>query len=284
MLDVAPSPAVLVSRPAGSGSLAVERRGGRSIVTRAIAVSPLKLLTPRNLGGGAWIYAATYGGGLVDGDAVRLDLSVGADATAMLATQASTKVYRSPRPPQGTSYELNAMVSSGGLLAVLPDPVVCFAASTYRQEQRIRLEAGAGLVFMDWVSAGRRAAGERWQFDSYSSRLEVHQDGRLALFDSMALDGQDRQLESRMGRFNVLCVLVLAGPASAPHALSALSMVSSIPVERRARILTGASRVGEKGCIIRIAGVSFEDVAAAARDYLRFVPSLLGDDPWARKW
>ena len=48
--------------------------------------------------------------------------------------------------------------------------------------------------------------------------------------------------------------------------------------------MTGASPLREDGCIVRIAGVSFEEVAAAAREYLRFVPSLLGDDPWVRKW
>ena len=258
------------------------RRGERSTVTRAVAVSPLRLLTPRNHGCGAWIYAATYGGGLVDGDAVRLAVAVGEHATAMLSTQASTKVYRSSQR-QGTSYDLDALVSAGALLAVLPDPVICFAASRYRQQQRIHLEGGASLIFMDWLSAGRRASGERWQFESYSSRLEIRQDDRLRLLDSTVLDGSDERLEARMGRFNILCSIVLAGPVVAAHAARALSRISSSPIERHARLLTGASPIAE-GCIIRLAGVSFEEVASAAREYLSFVPALLGDDPWARKW
>jgi hypothetical protein len=31
-------------------------------------------------------------------------------------------------------------------------------------------------------------------------------------------------------------------------------------------------------------GTSVEAVGRAAREYLRFVPALLGDDPWSRKW
>ena len=115
---------------------------------------------------------ATYGGGLVDGDAMRLEISVGPGAMAMLSTQASTKVYRSAG---GSSSELDARVAPGALLAVLPDPVVCFAASAYRQSQRLRLDRGAGLVLVDWLSSGRRATGDRWQSTEYTSRIAVHQ-------------------------------------------------------------------------------------------------------------
>ena len=52
---------------AGSGSVRISRAGARSLVTRARAVSPLRLLMPRNHGCGAWLYTSTYGGGLVDG-------------------------------------------------------------------------------------------------------------------------------------------------------------------------------------------------------------------------
>ena len=62
----------------GRGRVEIVRRGERSVVTRAVATSPLRLLTPRNHGRGAWVYTATYGGGLVDGDAIQLDISVGA--------------------------------------------------------------------------------------------------------------------------------------------------------------------------------------------------------------
>jgi urease accessory protein len=285
MLEAAMRPMVPV---AGTGVLEVVRCGDRSRVTRAMAASPLRLLTPRNHGPSAWIYSATYGGGLVDGDHVRLDLTVGPDAMAMLSTQASTKVYRarphagSPPASTGSSHELDASVFSGGLLILLPDPVVCFADSTYRQQQRIRLDAGASLVLVDWVSAGRHAAGERWQCRGYSSRLEVHREDRLMMLDSVALESSD--LPSRMGRFNILCLMVIVGPHVARHAADALALVSSLPIEHRARVLAGASRLGEEGCIIRLAGMSFEEVAAAVRSYLHFLPALLGDDPWARKW
>lgn len=267
--------------PSGSGRIEVIRRGDRSVVTRAAAASPLRLLTPRNHGHAAWIYASTFGGGLVDGDAVAIDVVVGEGASAMLSTQASTKVYRSSI---GASSELDAVVGPRGLLALLPDPVVCFAASTYRQRQRISLQDGAGLVMVDWMSSGRHGAGERWRFHSYASRLEVERDGRLVMLDALSLDPESGAIDARMGRFNVLCVLALVGDRARDCVTRALALAAALPVEKGGRLLTGASPIGADGCVVRFAGVTLEDVAPAVRSYLAQLPVMLGDDPWARKW
>ena len=55
------------ARP-GTGFLDVARVERRSVVRRAFATSPLRLLTPKNHGSAAWVYASSYGGGLLGGD------------------------------------------------------------------------------------------------------------------------------------------------------------------------------------------------------------------------
>src|SRR3989442_2941008 len=110
--------------------LVFERVGPRSVVRSAFATSPLRLLTPSNHGHAAWAYTSTLGGGLVDGDEIRLDVRVGRDAAAVLATQGQNRVYRSAR---GCRSELAAEVEEGALLALLPDPTVCFAGARYAQ-------------------------------------------------------------------------------------------------------------------------------------------------------
>src|ERR1700694_2311206 len=92
--------------------LSIERAGERSVVRTSFATSPLRLLTPRNHGRAAWVYTSTLGGGLVNGDRLQLDLSVGAGAACLLSTQGETRVYRSPR---GCSNQLRAKVEDGGL-------------------------------------------------------------------------------------------------------------------------------------------------------------------------
>jgi urease accessory protein len=267
---------------AGAGSMAIARIGARSVVTRAFASSPLRLLMPRNHGRAAWVYTSTYGGGLVDGDALRLDVDVGANAAALLATQAATKVYRSPG---GTSMTMAARVDDGGLLAVLPDPVVCFRGSVYRQDQRIDLAASASLLLTDWLTSGRHASGERWSFDRYASRLAIWIDGRRVTLDSVTLDPDDGgSVGARMGRFDVLLLSVLIGPAIVPHASAILSRMAEAPIAKRSDLIAGASEIAGGGCLLRMAGTSVEAVGRAAREHLQFVPALLGDDPWSRKW
>ena len=265
----------------GIGDIRVIRGCTRSVVSRAFASSPLRLLTPRNHGHAAWVFSGSYGGGFVGGDAVRLSVEVGPHAAAFLSTQASTKIYRSPR---GTSANLRATVSDSGLLIVLPDPVVCFAGSRYRQTQRVELERDGTLILVDWMSSGRRASGERWLFDEYASRLTVAHDGRVVLADALVLSPEHGHLPSRMGRFNVLCVIVLVGPHARQHAERVISGVATLPTQRCADLLLSASPIEDIGGIVRIAGTTFEDVAREVRNVLDFLPSLLGDDPWIRKW
>ena len=179
-------PAPETARP-GRGRVAVERIGGRSVVCRAWATSPLRLLTPRNHGHAAWVYTSSHGGGLVDGDDVAVEASVGPGAAAFLSTQSATKVYRSPR---GTRTALDADVGEGGLLVAAPDAVVCFAGSRYRQTQRIALSPGGRLVLVDRA----RRAGAIGRAVALRRVRQPHRGlsrGRLVVHDATALRASD---------------------------------------------------------------------------------------------
>jgi urease accessory protein len=265
----------------GMGRLCFARVAGRTVLTRASANSPLKFLNPRNAGGSAWAYVATYGGGLVGGDQVRIDVEVGPQASALISTQASTKVYRSDRR---ATQELDAEVARDGLLVVLPDPVTCFAGSDYLQEQRVRLRPGASLVLVDRLTAGRIDSGERWLFNQYRSRTRIWEGDRLVLHDAVRLTPQDGDLQRRMGRFNCFAMVALLGPALRETAATLVAVVGSQPIARQARLLTSAAPLGDAGALLRIAGSSVEEVARVVREYLGVVPALLGDDPLSRKW
>jgi urease accessory protein len=270
---------------AGLLDVAVAACGTRCDAVRVRAVYPLKLMVPAHLASFAlpggpsraaaadvarvprpvWCYIVSYGGGLVAGDAVAVSVRVGAGATAVLATQASTKVYhaRGRATADSTPAEraatraaavssVSASVGVGGLLAILPDPVIAFADARFRQRQRIVLAHGASLVLMDWCSSGRRARGEAWEFASYETRTEVmlaaavdadadadvdagadasdaqHAPHVPLLVDALRLEGAPASpLHSRMGRAHVVGVLILVGPRVAEHAAALLRDLSA---------------------------------------------------------
>ncbi len=266
---------------AGAGSVGVSLVRGASAVDTLVASSPLRLLAPANHGLAAWIFAASLGGGLVDGDRIALTVKVGAGAAALVGTQAQTKVDRAGAGA-GASQVIEASVEPGGLLVLLPDPVVCFAGAIYAQETRIRLAAGSSLIALEGFTSGRAASGERWEFTRCRTRLLVERDGKPLVVDGVFLDGAHGILADRMGRFDALASIVAIGPRVAGVRAD---LAAALPkLEHRAPVVAAAAPVGEDGVILRIAGASGEVVTSAVRAALGGLAAVLGDDPFARKW
>jgi urease accessory protein len=266
---------------AGSGFLHFSNVRGTTVLTRVAAASPLCLLHPKNAGSAAWVYAATFGGGLLGGDEIALDVRVDAGASALISTQASTKVYRSDL---GASQRLDAHVGEDSLLVLLPDPVTPFAGSSYAQVQHIDLAPGANLAAVDWMTAGRVSFGERWRFTSYASRTWIRREGRVVLHEAMSLDEAAGSLADRLNRFNCLAWAVVIGPALRSAALRLAGALDGAPVVRRADLLLSVAPLDSDGVLLRVAGTSAQQVGAVLKQHLDFVPSLLGDDPWSAKF
>jgi len=277
----------------GCGVLAVHQVGGESRVTQARAHSPLHLLTPRVAGVGgraAWVFVATFGGGLLPGDRLALDVTVGEAATALVGTQAQTKVFRAGAAG-GATQRVRAEVAPGGLLVWLPDPVACFADARWEQTLELHLGEAGSAVLVEGVTAGRSARGERWAFARVAMRTRVWAPG-LVLDDGLELDAAHGALPARLGRMGALATVTAFGPRAAPVA-EALRAAGRAPLgPRGADIVLAVSEVGggaaagsgAAGVVARLAGVAVEPVLRAVRELLAGVTALVGDDPFARKW
>ena len=172
---------------ATDGLLEVTWSAGQSAVTRARAGSPLKLLVPRSKSAVARVSIATYGGGMLAGDETRLRVRLRSDAKAIISTQSSTKVFKSV-DGRTTRQSLTAVLEPGAIGAFVPDPIACFANARYAQHQRFDVAGDATLLVLDWFTSGRRARGEIWAFEHYSSRQQVFLDGRRIIEDAIRLD------------------------------------------------------------------------------------------------
>ena len=136
----------------GRGALTFSRVGERTVVRRAFSTSPLKLLNPQNHGSAAWVYLASYGGGLVGGDALRSGhLHAGFDQGLSLAARREPALARR----RCRQRDASPCARSDRLLRPI----------SYAQEIEIRLAQHGVLVLVDWLVAGRVASGERWQLD-----------------------------------------------------------------------------------------------------------------------
>ncbi|MGD0677527.1 MAG: urease accessory protein UreD [Polyangiaceae bacterium] len=270
--------AFTTSRP-GCGVLAFERAGTKTVLRTAFAASPLRILTPRNHGSAAWVFLSTFGGGLVDGDCIDVNVDVGSDAEVLLGTQSSTKVYRSPR---GCAQSLDLRARERATVAIVPDPVVCFAAARYRQRIDASLSEGASLVLLDAYVGGRAARGEKWELARFDSRTTIRREGSPPIIEATRLDPAHGSIADRMGRFHAIVSLVAIGPRFA-RMRDALSLAAEGPL-RPDRAIAAASPLGPDGVVLRVAAVHFEAASEVLRPSFAALARVLGDDPFARKW
>jgi urease accessory protein len=220
----------------------------------------------------------------VAGDETSLDVRLGPEARCFVTTQALTKIYRNPhlRP---CGHRLKATLDDRSLLVLAPEPVQAFADSTYGQRQEFHLQPTAALVMVDWFCSGRAACGERWTFTRLQSRNEIFLGGERILLDSLLLDAEQYPPRTAhgMGRFNCLALMVVIGDSLATHASKILADVAAQPIVARAPLIVSASPL-RQGVLLRVAGERVGDVDREIQRALGFVPELLQDDPWSRKW
>lgn len=263
----------------GRASLRAEVVGGRSAFVERRARSPLRLLCPANAGSAAWAYTSSLGGGLVDGDDVRLGVEVGPGAQALVTTQGSTKVYRG-----SARQETRASVAAGGLLALLPDPLVPFAGASVAALVDVDLAPDATVVLVDSLEAGRVATGERWAAGRCELRIRVRVDGHLVLDDGLLLDPLHGSVARRMGLFDGWATVVLLGPLAraGTEALLAVGrpahrLAPDVPYLEAVAPLAG-------GCLVRIAARSAAVLAERVALASRCVAELVGDHPSTRRF
>ncbi|DBA01367.1 TPA: hypothetical protein N0F65_001606 [Lagenidium giganteum] len=213
-----------------TGILKYERVEGKTTATMVYATYPLKFLHPqRSIRSGhdtCVTYILGYGGGLVSGDTVELECSVAPDATVVLCTQATTKVFKSVEG-HSASQDFAVVVGDRATLCFVPDPVTCFDGAKYRQKQEFRLGEATNLVFVDWVTGGRQRSFtaacasndartetlEHWDFAEYVTATEVYVNDKLIVADRVELrDDEPFNVRQRMYGAHVVGVMVIIGP------------------------------------------------------------------------
>ena len=153
----------------------------------------------------AVLHLSSYGGGLVPGDSLHLDIDVrGHDAVLCILTQGGQRIYRPGqqfRKHGSYNYEgmssttsavsssklcvstLQCTVEPGGTLLYLPDPTVPYYQSSFEERRDFTCQyddCGASMgsiIAVDWYSSGRWLStgmeDERWAFDYLATRTEL---------------------------------------------------------------------------------------------------------------
>ncbi|XP_025083717.1 urease accessory protein D-like isoform X2 [Pomacea canaliculata] len=256
----------------------------------------LKILAPEHAGLSVcrWIYPVNFGGGLVGGDHIDITVSLGDNCAALVTTQESTKVYHC-RDAQETQQNMEYFLHGTTFLAILGDPVVCFADAQFCQTQKVYMSEDSNIVLLDWLTAGRVALEEIWNFKSYQSLVEVYIDKHLVFKDNQRLsDGPYFTLREAMGSFQVLGMCVVLGDRmhnlvdhvkqlyGTPHSIGKplskdlICSYSPLTLECNNKVING--------CYIRFVATSTTLAYSVVQQVTSCLVEILGGDPFRKKY
>jgi urease accessory protein len=126
--------------------------------------------------------------GFFDGDRIESDVTVGQGASLALSIPSSSRVFRT-RSGKPAICDQSFSVESGGFLEWNPEAFIPHAGARYIQKTQVNIERGAGLMFIDWISPGRVARGEIFQYENLRFEFDLSFDGKLLARERYDMSG-----------------------------------------------------------------------------------------------
>jgi urease accessory protein len=241
---------------------------------------PLKIVRAFHLqDGAALVHVHNLSGGVLAGDRLSVEMEVGPGARAQVTSTGATRLYRSRRQAAPAELATHVRAHEDALLEYLPDPLIPFAGSRYRQHTVVDLERGAGLFWWDTVAPGREARGEVFSYNNLHLSFELLIDGSLVAIERGDLDPVARPLHSnaRLGPyryFSTFYVCRAGASESTWHALGKeLTEVAgqlSSPV-----IIWGLGRLPAHGLVVRALSRNGRDIAEGLVTFWRVAKQAL---------
>jgi urease accessory protein len=172
---------------AGTLSMDIGLRAGKSIAVRQFHDGALRILRPHYLDGtGQVCYVVINpGGAYLGGDKYLIEVDVADSADLLLTTQSATKIYRTPgnRAESHTTIRLGR----GSRLEYLPDPLIAYREASYTQVTTVDMDATASLIMAEVVTPGWSPDGELFRYDEIRLRNEISIAGKLTVLDNLLI-------------------------------------------------------------------------------------------------
>lgn len=134
------------------------------------------------------VYLLHPPGGLVSGDALKIDVKVEASAHAVLTTPAATKLYRADSHGVVWSQTNRLQVEDGGILEWLPQETIAFDGSRGEQRTEIALYGDARCLGWEIMALGRPASHLPFMSGRIEQRFQLTHDGRPLWLERQPLE------------------------------------------------------------------------------------------------
>lgn len=218
---------------------------------------PLKVVRAFDAGdGAALVHLHNVSGGILGGDQFELNFHVAEGARAQITTTSATRVYRARQGQQPAVQHVAVQVAENGLLELLPDPLIPFAASDYEQRTVIDLAEGGGLFWWETVTPGREARGEVFAYEQLKIQTEIRACGVPVALEHFSLRPRHDALTSivRLGQYRYFTTFYICRAGVPNEVWTALEReLTELAVELSyaGTLLWGASTLTAHGLVVR---------------------------------
>src|SRR5215831_19302467 len=171
-----------LQRSKGCGRLVLAGSAQGTRIVDIFQRSPIRIMFPGLRGAPVQeAVAVNTAGGIAGGDRLEFSVTVLANASVTVTSQAAERVYRALSEPALIDTRLK--VYGAARLAWLPQETIVFNGGRMRRNTDIEISAEAELLALEWLVLGRAARGEEIVRGHIADGWQVKMDGRLIWAD-----------------------------------------------------------------------------------------------------
>ena len=161
----------------------VEWIQNKNRITELVSNQPVKWLNPVESPDYCALYLSGYGGGIVQGDQIEIQLNAKANTKVALTTQSFTKAFKNDLGVDSLQ-EMISSLEEKATLVFLPDPLIPQKKSRLKNKQQWDLEKGSSLIIADWFNAGRSTMDEVFSFQKLETELSIKYDNEILIWEN----------------------------------------------------------------------------------------------------
>lgn len=229
----------------------------KTILNVVAQTPPLKVIRAfEQESGGVLVHLHNVSGGVLSGDSLEYDINLAPDTEVQLTTTSATRVYRRREGAPSAVQCTNITVGRNALLEYVPDPVIPFAHSLYKQETHIKLEDGAGVFWWETIAPGRTTRGELFEYDKLELVTSICVDERSIALEHAQLEPTLRPLTSpvRLGVYRYFSTFYICKTGVAQTewlGLEGQLRTLALELSQRGEVSWGVSTLVAYGLVIR---------------------------------
>lgn len=145
------------------------------------------------------LYIIGLGGGYVEGEKYKYIFTLKDNAKAVITTQASTKVYKSPNKI-ATEQETSIYLERNSVLEYITDSLILYKDAVYKQKNNIYMDKSSTLIYSDGITSGWAPDGSNFSYNTVQLKNNIYIDNELVLLDNLVINPRENDV-SKLGFF-----------------------------------------------------------------------------------